>query len=137
MLGKMSTPVTQINYLTISKDTPIEDPETEVGRQWDAALDMLETHDGFRRLYWGRSPEDWSKVQLHIGEFSSDYASGKTWIPTNVFSERPSIQTSGFSERPRISPPTVDFQNPCGPLNCAVHSTCISPIIHAELPGPR
>lgn len=66
----MSIPTTQINYLTISKETPIEDPESDAGRQWEAALDLLEGYQGFRRLYWGRSPENWSKVQLHVGESS-------------------------------------------------------------------
>lgn len=63
----MSIPATQITYLTISKDTLIEDIEEEVGKQWNTALDLLEQYEGFRRLYWGRSPEDWTKVQLHVG----------------------------------------------------------------------
>lgn len=67
----MSIPTTQINYLTISKETSIEDPKSDAGRQWEAALDLLEGYQGFRRLYWGRSPEDWSKVQLHVGESMS------------------------------------------------------------------
>ena len=64
----MAIPATQINYLTISKDTSIEDPQSDAGRQWEAALDLLEAYQGFRRLYWGRSPENWSKVQLHVGK---------------------------------------------------------------------
>lgn len=65
----MSTiPATQINYLEISQDVKLEDQNTDPGRLWKKALDILEVYDGFRRLYWGRSPEDWSKVQLHVGE---------------------------------------------------------------------
>ncbi|CAH0025713.1 unnamed protein product [Clonostachys rhizophaga] len=59
-------PATQINYLEISQDVKIEDQNTDPGRLWKKALDLLEAYDGFRRLYWGRSPEDWSKVQLHV-----------------------------------------------------------------------
>lgn len=65
----MSTiPATQINYLKIRQDVKLEDQNTDPGRLWKKALDILEVYDGFRRLYWGRSPEDWSKVQLHVGE---------------------------------------------------------------------
>lgn len=64
----MAPAVTQINYLTISKTTEIDSPESDAGKLWGRALDLLEQHEGFRRLYWGRSPEDWSKVQLHVGK---------------------------------------------------------------------
>jgi hypothetical protein len=58
------TSVTQIHYLSISQETNL----TDSGSEWSKALDLLEEHGGFRRMYWGRSPEDETKVQLHIGE---------------------------------------------------------------------
>jgi hypothetical protein len=66
-----SSPVTQINYLVIDKDTTIEDADSGAGRLWVEALDLLEHYDGFQRLYWGRSPEDATKVQLHVGTYYS------------------------------------------------------------------
>jgi hypothetical protein len=63
--------VTQINYLIIDKNTTIEDADSGAGRLWAEALDLLEQYDGFRRLYWGRSPEDATKVQLHVGTYYS------------------------------------------------------------------
>lgn len=68
----MSKPATQINYLTISKDKELGDSTSDAGKLWVEALDLLEQYDGFRRLYWGRSPEDWTKVQLHIGKFATN-----------------------------------------------------------------
>ena len=65
---KMSSPVTQIIYLTLRPEIDLTDLESDAGKRWSEALDLLEAHDGFRRLYWGRSPEDRSKVQLHVGE---------------------------------------------------------------------
>ncbi|OCT44139.1 hypothetical protein CLCR_00698 [Cladophialophora carrionii] len=62
----MSSPVTQIIYLTVNPDRDLTNPRCEAGRRWSEALDLLEGHGGFRRLYWGRSPEDRSKVQLHV-----------------------------------------------------------------------
>ena len=64
----MSSPVTQIIYLTISADKDLSSVASEPGKIWSKALDLLEGHGGFRRLYWGRSPEDMSKVQLHVGK---------------------------------------------------------------------
>jgi hypothetical protein len=63
-----SLPCTQINYLNISKDTIIENPKTAPGRLWTEAQDILQEYDGFIRSYWGRSPEDETKVQLHVGK---------------------------------------------------------------------
>jgi hypothetical protein len=63
----MSNPVTQIIYLTITADKDLTNSGTEAGKQWSEALRLLENHGGFRRLYWGRSPEDMAKVQLHVG----------------------------------------------------------------------
>jgi hypothetical protein len=64
----MVSPVTQIIYLTVSSDKNLSDSATPEGRRWSDALDVLESHGGFRRSYWGRSPEDQSKVQLHVGK---------------------------------------------------------------------
>jgi hypothetical protein len=64
----MDSTVTQIHYLTIDKDKDLTDPSSKVSKIWNAALDILEQYEGFRRLYWGRSPEDETKVQLHVGE---------------------------------------------------------------------
>lgn len=64
----MSTPATQIIYLTVDPDKDLKDTTTEAGKSWSRALDLLQQHIGFQRLYWGRSPEDKSKVQLHVGK---------------------------------------------------------------------
>lgn len=64
----MATAATQIIYLTIDPSIDLTNPQTKGGRAWSEALDLLESHVGFRRLYWGRSPEDMSKVQLHVGK---------------------------------------------------------------------
>jgi hypothetical protein len=66
----MESTVTQIHYLTIGTDEHLADPNSEAGQIWTKVLDLLETRPGFRRLYWGRSPEDETKIQLHIGEFN-------------------------------------------------------------------
>ncbi|RVX72574.1 hypothetical protein B0A52_03970 [Exophiala mesophila] len=62
----MSTPATQIIYLTVDPDKDLKDTTTESGKSWSRALDLLQQHIGFQTLYWGRSPEDRSKVQLHV-----------------------------------------------------------------------
>lgn len=64
----MSDPATQIIYLDINAEHDLKDPTSEAGKAWSRILDLLEQHVGFRRLYWGRSPEEPSKVQLHVGE---------------------------------------------------------------------
>lgn len=58
---------TQIFYLEIDADKKLEDRSTEAGRLWASSLDLLETAQGFERLYWGRRLEGPHKVQLHIG----------------------------------------------------------------------
>jgi len=69
----MSAPaVTQIIYLTVDPDKNLTDAKSEAGRTWTEALRVIENHVGFRRLYWGRSPEDTSEVQLHVGESRSE-----------------------------------------------------------------
>ena len=67
-IGEMSSSVTQIIYLKIKPDIDLTDSKSEPGKRWSEALDLLEGHGGFRRLYWGRSPEDMSQVQLHVGK---------------------------------------------------------------------
>ncbi|KAH8681601.1 hypothetical protein BX600DRAFT_544134 [Xylariales sp. PMI_506] len=62
----MAIAATQIHYFTISPEKDLTDANSEAGKTWAKALDLLEEHEGFRRLYWGRSPEDRSKVQLHV-----------------------------------------------------------------------
>ena len=64
----MSSPVTQIIYLTIPAEKSLKDFQSETGKVWSEALDLVQEHGGFRRLYWGRSPEDVSKVQLHVSK---------------------------------------------------------------------
>lgn len=64
----MSSAPTQIHYLTISAEKDLTNSNIGDGKTWSNALDLVEQHVGFRRLYWGRSPEDMSKVQLHIGK---------------------------------------------------------------------
>lgn len=58
---------TQIFYLEIDADKQLEDRNAEAGRLWASSLDLLETAQGFQRLYWGRRLEEPHKVQLHIG----------------------------------------------------------------------
>ncbi|KAM0814666.1 putative ABM domain-containing protein [Seiridium cardinale] len=62
----MEPAVTQIHYLTISTEKHLTDLHSEHGKSWAKALYVLESYPGFRRLYWGRSPEDETKVQLHV-----------------------------------------------------------------------
>ncbi|KIX03344.1 uncharacterized protein Z518_06896 [Rhinocladiella mackenziei CBS 650.93] len=62
----MITSVTQIIYLTIPADKDLTDSKLNAGNAWSQALDVIEQHVGFRRLYWGRSAEDMSQVQLHV-----------------------------------------------------------------------
>lgn len=64
----MTPPVTQIHYLTVGEDKDLSDKGSEGGKPWSRALDLLENSAGFRRVYWGRSPEDETKVQLHVGK---------------------------------------------------------------------
>jgi hypothetical protein len=71
----MASPVTQIIYLTVSPDQDLADLRSEAGKRWSEALDLLGGHGGFRRLYWGRSPEDTSKVQLHVGQSTFHFIS--------------------------------------------------------------
>jgi hypothetical protein len=66
----MDSTVTQIHYVTIPEDKHLTDVKSDAGQIWSKALDELEAQPGFRRLYWGRSPEDETKVQLHVGEFT-------------------------------------------------------------------
>ncbi|ORY66111.1 uncharacterized protein BCR38DRAFT_522962 [Pseudomassariella vexata] len=62
----MAAPVTQIIYLQIGIDKDLTDAKSDAGKTWREALDILQSHEGFQRLYWGRSPEDMTKVQLHV-----------------------------------------------------------------------
>ncbi len=73
-----ATAVTQIIYLSIDPSKDLTKPNSEAGRTWADALNVVERHVGFRRLYWGRSPEDMSKVQLHVGELITTAHSGHT-----------------------------------------------------------
>lgn len=69
----MDSTVTQIHYLTIPEDKHLADVKLDAGQIWSKALDELEAQPGFRRLYWGRSPEDETKVQLHVGELTMTF----------------------------------------------------------------
>lgn len=62
-----NNPVTQIFYFTIGKDQDLT-KDSDASRTWSRAIDTLEQHPGFQRCYWGRSPENPEKVQLHIGK---------------------------------------------------------------------
>lgn len=64
----MESTVTQIHYLAIATDKRLGDFNTDAGKTWSKALDLLEALPSFRRLYWGRSPEDETRVQLHVGK---------------------------------------------------------------------
>lgn len=62
------TPYTQILYLNIPAEKELNDPTVAAGHSWSRALDVIEQQPGFLRLSWGRSPEDRTKVQLHVGK---------------------------------------------------------------------
>ena len=68
MANRLESPATQILYLRIHIEKDLNDTSNEVGRLWAKAIDIAEAQPGFRRAYWGRSPEEPEKVQLHIGE---------------------------------------------------------------------
>ncbi|KAF7520291.1 hypothetical protein G7054_g12813 [Neopestalotiopsis clavispora] len=99
----MDSTVTQIHYLTIPEDKHLADVKSDAGRIWSKALDVLEAQPGFRRLYWGRSPEDETKVQLHVVRdtlaqhkaflSSADYTKFKTLL-------QPLISSSTTSSSP-------------------------------------
>ncbi|KAK6860780.1 hypothetical protein PG995_004416 [Apiospora arundinis] len=59
-------PVTQIFYLSIPVEHPLEDATSGAGRRWAEALELIAESPGFLRLYWGRQVEESKKVQLHI-----------------------------------------------------------------------
>lgn len=69
----MESTVTQIHYLTIPENKHLTDISSDAGKVWSKSLDVLEAQPGFHRLYWGRSPEDETKVQLHVGESAKNY----------------------------------------------------------------
>ncbi|KAK6213997.1 hypothetical protein LQW54_004771 [Pestalotiopsis sp. IQ-011] len=89
----MESTVTQIHYLTISEDKHLKDVNSDAGKIWSKALDVLEARPGFRRLYWGRSPEDETKVQLHV-----DYTKFKTFLQPLV-SQASSSEPASFLVR--------------------------------------
>lgn len=63
-----ATPVTQILYLRISPDRDLKPGAGgDAGDLWAKALDVIETSDGFQRVYWGRSLERAEEVQVHVG----------------------------------------------------------------------
>lgn len=78
MANRLESPATQILYLRIHIDKDLNDTSNEVGRLWAKAIDIAEAQPGFRRAYWGRSPEEPEKVQLHIGE-SPTWS--RDWLP--------------------------------------------------------
>ncbi|KAI1495629.1 hypothetical protein F5X99DRAFT_402894 [Biscogniauxia marginata] len=62
------SPATQIIYLVIPTTHSIGDLDTEAGRLWSKAQDIVERSAGFQRLYWGRGFEEPENVQLHIAK---------------------------------------------------------------------
>lgn len=69
MVNRLDSPATMIVYLKVSTEKNLNDLNSDAGRKWAQAIDILERQPGFRRAYWGRSPEAPESVQLHIGEF--------------------------------------------------------------------
>jgi len=59
--------ITQIIYLSIPADKTLNDAQSYCGGLWTTALDLIESSEGFRRLYWGRCLEQPEDVQLHVG----------------------------------------------------------------------
>ncbi len=59
---------TQIITLPIIETATIEDSASSDGKTWDQALDILQSWNGFRSLYWGRHVEEAWKVQVLVGE---------------------------------------------------------------------
>lgn len=62
-----STLPTQMIIFPIKAGATIENASSKDGQIWAQVLDILETWNGFRRLYWGRHVEEQEKTQIHIG----------------------------------------------------------------------
>lgn len=62
---------TQMIILPVRPDATIKDTNSKDSQIWTAALDILEKHPGFRRVYWGRHLEEPEKTQIHVGMFST------------------------------------------------------------------
>ena len=66
---------TQIITILIRESASIEDSNTDDGKVWNAALDILESSEGFRALYWGKHVENEleeegvGRVQLAVGSY--------------------------------------------------------------------
>lgn len=56
--------------LPVKATAKIEDTSSHEGQIWSQALDVLESWQGFRRLYWGRHVEEPGKTQVHIGTYT-------------------------------------------------------------------
>jgi len=75
LTDESASPVTQIFYLSIPVEHPLEDATSGAGRRWAEVLELIAESPGFLRLYWGRQVEESKKVQLHIG-------SSPSFVPT-------------------------------------------------------
>lgn len=73
IMSSQSPTVTQIIYLIIPPTYELGSENSDVGKQWSAALDLFQQSPGFQRLYWGRRLEEPEKVQLHIGELDPGF----------------------------------------------------------------
>ncbi|PSR84439.1 hypothetical protein BD289DRAFT_434155 [Coniella lustricola] len=58
--------ITQIMYMAISPDRQLSDANSQAGRKWSAALDLVQSCAGLIKLYWGRRLEEPEKIQLHL-----------------------------------------------------------------------
>ena len=67
LTDESASPVTQIFYLSIPVEHPLEDATSGAGCRWAEVLELIAESPGFLRLYWGRQVEESKKVQLHIG----------------------------------------------------------------------
>ncbi|KAK8103421.1 uncharacterized protein PG998_010454 [Apiospora kogelbergensis] len=66
LTDESASPVTQIFYLSIPVEHPLEDATSGAGCRWAEVLELIAESPGFLRLYWGRQVEESKKVQLHI-----------------------------------------------------------------------
>ena len=63
-LSALPSAVVQIAYLTIASPNELQKDA------WSKGLSTIENSTGYKSLYWGRSVEQPTKVQLHIGKIA-------------------------------------------------------------------
>ena len=120
--------ITQIVYFTISPDIDLNDANSQAGKAWSLALDVLENSSGYQYLFWGRSVEQPAKVQLHIIRSSlSQHQSHLASATHRTFLEH----ISGFIDQSihltirHVIPMTIYTSSPTTPFHAPVTGTAI------------